>query len=293
MRIDDDREGSLRAIDLGDVRICHASLGRHRMVQETASRALSANPALKFFLQEEGTARLTQNGRTLEVREGEWCAMRKDLPYVLASDGYSRQLSITLPCELVGAPRPGFAWWGTPRSFLRGPGKALHASAAGAIRQHGGDGAHIAQRLDLLLRAAGPEAAQDVREARRLAAAEYIERNLTEPDLNVQSIAVALGCSTRALHKLFKGEARTIARQIWERRLERSRSRLIDPALGEQSITDIAHYCGFCDSQHFSRAFKRRFGITPRECRRTMVYQPSRPAGAMASQAASSIRSLG
>ena len=290
VRIDDDREGSLRAIDLGAVRICHASLGRHRMEQGTSP---SARPALKFFLQEEGASRLIQNGRTVEVREGEWSAMRKDLPYVLASDGYSRQLSITLPCELVGASRPGFAWWGMPRSFLRGPGKALHTSAAAAIRQRGGNGALIAQSLDLLLRAGAPEVAQDAREARRLAVAEYIERNLTEPDLDVQSIAAALGCSTRALHKLFKGDVRTIARQIWEQRLERSRSRLVDPALREQSITDIAHYCGFCDSQHFSRAFKRRFGTTPRECRRTMAYEPSRPAQATASQAASSSQSFG
>ena len=33
------------------------------------------------------------------------------------------------------------------------------------------------------------------------------------------------------------------------------------------SVTDIAFRWGFCDAAHFSRVFKRAFGVTPSEVR--------------------------
>lgn len=280
VEINDDREGSLRGTDFGQVRLCHVSLGRHRIVQEKVSASLSPFPALKFFFQEDGEAQVVQSGRTIRLQAGEWCAMRKDLPYILVSDGYSRQMTITLPCEAIPAPRPGFTWWGTPRSYLRGPAQILHASATASIhavnalseKECAQIGTHFTQLLEMILRAQEPGCVPDPRERRRQSVIDYIEKNLTDPDLSVRSIAMALGCSSRTLHKLFEGESHTVARIIWERRLERSRSELSDPALAERSITEIAHHWGFSDSQHFSRAFKGRFGSTPRECRR--ISQP-------------------
>jgi len=280
VEIHDDREASLRGIDFGHVRLCYASLGRHKVVQESVGESGDAYPALKFFLQEEGTARITQSGRTIELHPGEWCAMRKDIPYTLDSDGFSRQLAITLPCEMIPAPRPGFAWWGKARSFLRGPARILHASASASVMAGtsltqddcGQIGTQITELLRMMLREDRSEASPDLRERRRLEVMEHIERNLTDPGMNVQTIARALGCSTRTLHKLFEGEANSVSRIIWERRLERSRSQLVDPAFRGQSITEIAHYWGFSDSQHFSRAFRSRFGTSPRECRNSVLH---------------------
>lgn len=59
----------------------------------------------------------------------------------------------------------------------------------------------------------------------------------------------------------------TVVRVIWDRRLERCREEIADPAMALRSITEIAHDWAFSDSQHFSRAFKQRFGMTPREYR--------------------------
>ncbi|WP_336980844.1 helix-turn-helix domain-containing protein [Altererythrobacter fulvus] len=279
VEIDDDREASIRGSDFGPVRLCQASLGRHRIAQAPRFDREGEEAALKFFFQEEGSTRLRQHGREIEIRPGQWCALRKDLPYEFEAPGHSRQLTITLPCEALAAPRPGFQWWGLPRSYRSGAVQVLHATASAAVMTgaelsgHESDliGRQVVQLLELAVRAGDRALPPDMKERRRAAALDFIERNLADPALGVPLIAHALGCSSRTLHKLFEGEANTVARIIWNRRLDRCRSELTDPAFAARSITEIAHYWGFSDSQHFSRAFKARFGRTPRECRALAV----------------------
>jgi AraC-like DNA-binding protein len=92
----------------------------------------------------------------------------------------------------------------------------------------------------------------------------FIESHLSEPTLNPAEIASAAGVSVRHLHRLFLAKGRTVAESIRERRLERCRKDLSDPRFGEKNITEIAFYWGFSDSAHFSRCFKKEFGICPR-----------------------------
>jgi len=125
-------------------------------------------------------------------------------------------------------------------------------------------GASLVGMLEIALRSDDVSDAPDEKAERREAALDFIERHLSDRDLDVAAIAGALGCSSRTVHKLFEGEALTVAREIWDRRLEKCRLELADPAMAQHSITEIAHYWGFSDSQHFSRAFKNRFGSTPR-----------------------------
>jgi transcriptional regulator GlxA family with amidase domain len=40
-----------------------------------------------------------------------------------------------------------------------------------------------------------------------------------------------------------------------------------------KSIAAIAAECGFCDSSHFSRMFRRRFASTPHDFRRSLQAQ--------------------
>ncbi|WP_422369675.1 helix-turn-helix domain-containing protein [Pelagibius sp.] len=74
--------------------------------------------------------------------------------------------------------------------------------------------------------------------------------------------------SPRYLQSLFSIEGVSPSRWIWTRRLERCREDLEDPKLAKTSITTISYGWGFNDSTHFSRAFKKRFGQSPRDFRR-------------------------
>jgi AraC-like DNA-binding protein len=92
---------------------------------------------------------------------------------------------------------------------------------------------------------------------------QFIETHLSETTLGPTEIANAVGISVRHLHRLFLQEKSTVAEHIRERRLEHCRMELCDPRFLDRNITEIAFFWGFSDSAHFSRCFKRRFGVSP------------------------------
>lgn len=93
---------------------------------------------------------------------------------------------------------------------------------------------------------------------------QFIETHLAEPTLGPTEIANAAGISVRHLHRLFLQKESTVAEYIRERRLERCQTDLCKPCFSDRNITEIAFFWGFSDSAHFSRCFKRRFGMSPR-----------------------------
>ncbi len=96
---------------------------------------------------------------------------------------------------------------------------------------------------------------------------QFIETYLAEPTLNPSEVASAVGISLRHLQRLFAGKGSTAAEWIRERRLEHCRTDLRDPRFCGKSITEISFLWGFSDSAHFSRSFKKRFGVSPRAFR--------------------------
>jgi AraC-like DNA-binding protein len=95
----------------------------------------------------------------------------------------------------------------------------------------------------------------------------FIETHLTEPTLDPPRIASAAGISVRHLHRLFALQGHSVADWIRQRRLQECRSDLADIRFRDRSITEIAFLWGFSDSAHFSRSFKKQFGVNPRAFR--------------------------
>lgn len=94
-----------------------------------------------------------------------------------------------------------------------------------------------------------------------------IERRLNDPDLVPAKVAQAEGISERYLQKLFEGTGSSFTHYLRERRLQRTWVDLSNPAEAHHSISEIAFRSGFNDSAHFSRVFRHRFGLSPREFR--------------------------
>ncbi len=271
----DDRQASFRSGQFGPLTLCIVSTGRYRWAQAGSDAQLQPTPGLEFLFQEEGCATIVQAGQSHALQAGQWCALRRDVAFSIDTPAQSRQLAIAVPCTTLPGPRKGVDWWRQPRGFLRGPAQVLHASASASIMTAGSLtdsereqlGRQLAALIEMTVR---PTTRTPPSMCARAAAApslDYIDRNLADTDLNIGAIARAFSSSSRTIHKLFEGEAQTVARLIWERRLERCREEMADPAMAHRSITEIAHLWGFSDSQHFSRAFKHRFGLTPRDYR--------------------------
>jgi AraC-like DNA-binding protein len=127
--------------------------------------------------------------------------------------------------------------------------------------------------LDLVaaaLAAAMPSAAptaSSTRVAHLMRAKAFIAGNIHRYDLAPQHVAAAIGVSERYLRDLFATDGISLGRHIWAYRLERCRSALSDPSQAHRAISEIAFAWGFNNMSHFSRLFRERAGVSPREYR--------------------------
>lgn len=99
------------------------------------------------------------------------------------------------------------------------------------------------------------------------AARVFIDRHLCSHDLNPDLIARHLGCSRAHLYRVFAAHGVRVADYTREARLRRAHTLLASDADRNERIGDIAFRCGFDDPVHFTRLFRGRFGIAPRELR--------------------------
>ena len=96
---------------------------------------------------------------------------------------------------------------------------------------------------------------------------DFIEWHIRDPNLAPGTIAQALRCSPRNIHRAFAGSGETVGQYVLRRRLERCLADLSLPGGTGRSVAEIAFSWGFNNAAHFSRTFKKQFGRPPRACR--------------------------
>ena len=120
--------------------------------------------------------------------------------------------------------------------------------------------ARESQRQELLASGVKQEYLQRIKQ--------FIRRHLGDERLGPEWIAEAHGITARYLHRLFEHECESVSRYIQRLRLEACRDALSDDAFAAYPVSEIAYRAGFKDASHFSRAFKKEFGLTPARYRR-------------------------
>ena len=108
----------------------------------------------------------------------------------------------------------------------------------------------------------------------------YIDAHLADPGLGAEQIAAVHSVSVRHLYRVWArcDHGVPLAEWILRRRLERARDRLADLDPAEATIARLARDSGFTNASHFTRQFRRAFGMTPREWRRLSRGTPPEPA---------------
>ena len=91
----------------------------------------------------------------------------------------------------------------------------------------------------------------------------YIDQRLAEPDLTPDQIALALGVSRSTIYSMFAADDGVMS-YVLARRLDRSFDAIVRRRAG---IGETAFAHGFRSEAHFSRAFRKRFGVAPTEAR--------------------------
>lgn len=95
----------------------------------------------------------------------------------------------------------------------------------------------------------------------------FLSDHIHDSDLAPDRIAAELGVSSRYLYRLFSEAGESIGETILEQRLDGCANWLRQSAYMHRSITDIAMAWGFNSAEHFSRSFRRKFGMSARSFR--------------------------
>jgi acetamidase/formamidase/AraC-like DNA-binding protein len=204
-------------------------------------------------------------------RSGDWSLVfQRDMRAIVLS-----VTSDALHGRITGKPRTREPQVIAPGGFADVFSRMLDATARTLESLSEVEWAVIAQSLvDLLLTLVHRQAAPAADATHSLTQAailhricQTIERRLDDPELSPSRVAQAEGISERYLQKLFEGAGDNFTHYVRERRLQRAWADLSNPAEAQQSISEIAFRFGFSDSAHFSRTFRQRFGLSPREFR--------------------------
>lgn len=95
-----------------------------------------------------------------------------------------------------------------------------------------------------------------------------IDRQLGDAELSLNTITEQQRVSSRYVQKLFEDAGMSFTGYVRDRRLERCRQELTSPTHRNLSVSEICFRWGFNDAAHFSRSFRAKFEMTPRECRK-------------------------
>lgn len=95
-------------------------------------------------------------------------------------------------------------------------------------------------------------------------ARQYLERHFQNPP-SLSELAREVGLNEYKLKRGFKKEYQTTAfGYLADYRLQRSQEALL---ANHRSIAEVAYDLGYSSPQHFSAAFKKKFGVPPSHCR--------------------------
>ena len=105
-------------------------------------------------------------------------------------------------------------------------------------------------------------ASRRYRAERREAIHSYLDRNLSDPNLGADSLCDTFNMSRSSIYREF-AEFGGVARYLVERRLDWAWNELMLAPPAHGHVKETANRCGFSDPAHFSRLFRRRFGVPP------------------------------
>ena len=227
---------------------------------------------LRLRYQQSGVSTVFYGHRQLELRPGDWMILSPQVLHAAINKGDASQLWLQIPCDNLSDQEMQAALALGPKLYMdKKLDGALHECLEHAVETPGefsqqGEQELASQMFDLFRRVLNrvpqgrsQSSGSEVTVGR---ARDYIEKNIHDPDLSVEQIAKALGCTPRYIHKAFEG-SESVSRYIWSRRLDMCRQRLEKQPQKSQSLTDLAFAFGFSSSSHFSRTFRDRFGTSP------------------------------
>jgi AraC-like DNA-binding protein len=274
----------LTTVQLGAISVDALSSTAYTAIRSARHISDDGVDAVHFGLLRAGQGSITQDGRLYQQQAGGASLLRTVTPYRSEttprpeSGRRSQVILTTISMALLPGKAAKVALL-TATSLPRTPLVAAAANFLGTVSmglpQPGSATANFVEHaivdLTLAVIAEGtadempPESAEA---GTRVRIRDFVLRRLADTELGPRRIATEFGISIRYLHRLFESEDTSVSSFIRGERLRKAAGELADPTLRHLDLKSIAARSGFGGADQFSRAFKTRYGMTPRDYRR-------------------------
>jgi AraC-like DNA-binding protein len=271
--------GSVSQTMIGPVSATYVDSCAQRVLRTPSRIARASDDFVLVALGTSGVNGVFQDGREAVMSAGQFVIYDTTRPYELRFDDSFSQTILQMPRKLLQQRIGSFdtltaTTFSSDRplerlayEFLLGMSRTIdQVDPATATRL-------LDQALDLVamafadrMRERSPEQSFH-RSALLYRLKNYILTHLRDPELSMPAAAAGIGISPRYASDLMAGEQTSFRSYVQAQRLERCKRDLSDPAHAARHVSDIAFAWGFNDLAHFSRIFKQRFGVSPREWR--------------------------
>lgn len=267
-------EARIHAWSLAPLLVVDAQMSAVTVSRDPVRIDSDGRDELLLLLLERGSVEGDADGRRFRARAGEIACHDRARPLTMTLSA-GRNIAISLPRVFL-EERVRAA--GLHGRVLSGGGAALLRASMHALPKAMSEMRNAAE-LARVLRDLVAATVRDMdhveggntTEALRARARRFIGENLDSP-LSVEQLCAALGVSRARLYRAFE-DGGGIARHIQAQRLARVHRLLRDPA-ETRPIGQLAASHGFADSAHFSRLFRKRFGLSAQELRRASRSEP-------------------
>ena len=275
-------DAQMHVSELGPLRFARLACGGSAIDRKPAEAALpgiATAHSYTVIVQISGTGTLAQYGQSAQLQPGDLALCDNAAPHMHRMDEQSELILLRVPADTLREHLPAAEHFcGHPLRAAESMTSIATSLVNNLCRQVEGELpvavqaclAHQALEMIALsytlafdnLIAASPAVG-----GRHAKARLFIEQNLRDPELGPRTIARALQVSSRYLRMIFASASESVSSYILRRRLEETARQLADPRWRGRSICEIAFGWGFNSAPHFSRSFRERFGMSPRQYR--------------------------
>ncbi|GAA4557838.1 helix-turn-helix domain-containing protein [Pseudonocardia xishanensis] len=267
--------GRVTAASVADTHLRRISSVPHRFERTESQVRAADEDYLQIALARRGRTLVVQDGREALIGPGDFVIYDSSRPFTfVAADSFEYQVCLHPKGRLPLSAAEMAAACGITFDGRRGIGAMLPPLLSSLDRAVADDLPEAGQEAvartigDLfvaLVRSQVPaESAENLHLSRARA---HIRAHLADRDLDPAAVAAACAISVSYLHKLFAAEDTSVAATIREERLQHAWEDLRRPDLGHLGISAIGARWGLPDPAAFSRAFRARFGYSPRDHR--------------------------
>jgi AraC-like DNA-binding protein len=246
----------------------------HEVVRTPRHVARAQDDNYLISLQQGGDSHVSQGSASFMQAPGEIAILDGRQPFQVMFPRPVRRLLAVIPSAAVEARAPWLRRAAARKIVTHSPMAALarqhiEALAAGKTALSDRETQLLTDNLcNLLALVTSPDDVADTHaDAQTSVLLAYCRAHLGDPALSPHKVAAACRMSVRTLHLRFAQTGTSFGRWLLENRLTACAETLRDAAGAQHSIAQIAYLWGFNDQSHFSKAFRARFGASPRDWR--------------------------